>query len=69
MLWSTRYTGCISTLLTILFLSQPTTGTRFVPRDIAAGETVLRRACEPAAPDVNASSVGFLQHAVLRNLY
>ena len=38
-------------------------------RDVAAGETVLRRACEPAAPDVNASSVSFLQHAVLRNIY
>ena len=40
-----------------------------MPRDVAAGETRLRRSCEPAAPDVNASSVGFLQHAVLRDLY
>ena len=69
MLWSTRYTGCISTLLTIPFLSQPTAGTKFVPRDVTAGKAVLRRACEPAAPDVNVSSVGFLQPAALRNLY
>ena len=65
MLWSTRYRGCISTVWTILLLSQPTGGTRFVLRDVATGETMVRRACEPASPNVNVSSVSFLQQAVL----
>ena len=67
MLWSTSYIGCVSTLRITLLLFQPTAGTGFLPRDNIVGEAIVHRACEPAAPGVNESSVRFLEKPVTRN--
>lgn len=52
-----RDINSINVLYTLLLSPQPIAGTAFVPRDIAAGEAIARRACEPAAPDVSQSSI------------
>ncbi|CAF9918869.1 MAG: hypothetical protein ALECFALPRED_000869 [Alectoria fallacina] len=57
MLWSNRYFNCLNSLCALLLSSQPIVGTGFVPRDVAAGETIERRLCDPAAPDVSESSI------------
>lgn len=68
MLWSNRYFNCLNSLCALLLSSQPIVGTGFVPRDVAAGETIERRLCDPAAPDVSESSVRLLQLAVVQFL-
>ena len=64
MLWSSRYLNCFNSLCALLISSQPRVGAGFVPRDVAAGETIERRLCDPAAPDVSESSVRLLRLAL-----
>lgn len=67
--WSARYLNCINVLCALLLSSQPIAGAGFVPRDVAAGEAIARRVCEPAAPDVSQSSVGVSTIGSLRRIY
>lgn len=54
---SMKYTNYHNTLCTLFLLSHPIAGAGFFPRYIATDQTISRRVCDPAAPDVSESSV------------